>query len=217
MCSPSYIVKAEDGTLTPTSISISATRGQGTDAPSSYSGRFKIEETADGSTWTTKYTSSSNEASKIYSPTATAKIIRCTLYLAGGTSTQVDIQSIPIVADGLTGATGATGDTGKTGNTGADAYTIILTNESHTFPAGTSAAIASSTDCQVLAYKGGTQVNATIGTITGQVTGLTTSISNNNSKTAKFTATAATTLTTKSGTLTVPVTVDGKSFTKQFT
>lgn len=122
-------------------------------------------------------------------------------------------------ATGKTGQTGQTGKTGATGETGEDAYTVILTNESHTFPAGTNTAIASSTDCQVLAYKGATQVAATIGTITGQVTGLTTNVpaSSNGTTLASFTVTAATTLTTKNGTLTIPITVDGKSFTKQFT
>lgn len=212
VCSPTAIVKSEFGTLTPSSITISATRLQGTGTPSAYAGRFKIEE-SDGSTWITKYTSSSNESSKTYSPTATAKLIRCTLYLADGTTTQLDIQTVPIISDGPTGKTGATGETGE------DAYTVILTNESHTFPAGTNAAIASSTDCQVLAYKGATQVAATIGTITGQVTGLTTNVpaSSNGTTLASFTVTAATALTTKNGTLTIPITVDGKSFTKQFT
>lgn len=122
-------------------------------------------------------------------------------------------------ATGKTGNTGQTGKTGATGETGEDAYTVILTNESHTFPAGTSAAIVSSTDCQVLAYKGATQIAATIGTITGQVTGLTTSVpeSSNGTTLASFTVKAATTLTTKNGVLTIPITVDGKSFTKQFT
>ena len=92
-----------------------------------------------------------------------------------------------------------------------------MTNEAHTFPADTEAAIGSSTNCQVLAYKGATQIAASIGTISGQVTGLTTSISNNNSTSASFTVTAGTNLTTESGTLTIPITVDGQVFTKQFT
>lgn len=106
---------------------------------------------------------------------------------------------------------------GAMGPAGEDGYTIILTNESHVFPAGVNAAIQSSTSCQILAYKGSTQVAATIGTITGQVTGLTTSIANNNSTSANFTVNATTTLTTKNGTLTIPIVVDNRSFTKKFT
>jgi len=117
---------------------------------------------------------------------------------------------------GETGNTGATGKTGDTGAPGADAYTIILTNESHTFPAGVNAALNSETSCNIIAYKGTTQVATSIGTITGQVTGLTTSISNNNSTSASFTVKAATTLTTRNGVLTIPIVVDNKNFEKKF-
>ena len=220
--SPAAVVRAEDGTLTPTSITLSATRAQGTGNPSAYSGRFKVERSSNGSSWTSVSTSSSNESSKTVTVPTTSGVtlLRCSLYLAGGTTTLLDQQTVPIVSNGATGATGATGPTGSTGqagSAGADAYTIVLTNESHTFPAGVSAATSSSTTCNVIAYKGATQVAATIGTISGQVTGLTTSISNNGSTSAYFTVTASTSLTTKSGMLTVPVTVDGKSFSKRFT
>lgn len=117
---------------------------------------------------------------------------------------------------GVQGEKGDKGDRGSKGDQGNDAYTVILTNESHTFPAGTNAALESSTICNIIAYKGTTQVAASIGTISGQVTGLTTTIANNNSASANFTVKAATTLTTRSGELTIPVVVDGKSFTKKF-
>lgn len=101
--------------------------------------------------------------------------------------------------------------------TGSDGYTVILSNENHTFPGGTSAALADSVECEVVAYKGATQVAATIGTITGQPTGMTTSISNNSTTSAKFTVAVTTSMTTQNGVLTVPVTVDGITFTKKFT
>ena len=100
---------------------------------------------------------------------------------------------------------------GINGINGSDAYTVILSNESHTFPATSSAATASSVDVDVIAYKGATLVTPTIGTITGQVTGLTTSING-----TTITVSASTSLTTQSGVLNIPVTVDGKSFTKKF-
>jgi len=105
---------------------------------------------------------------------------------------------------------------GVYGDTGADSYTVILTNESHSFAGDVSNALASSVGCSVIAYKGTTRIAATIGTITGQVTGLTTTIANNGTTSAKFTASATTNLKTASGVLTVPITVDGKSFTKTF-
>lgn len=99
---------------------------------------------------------------------------------------------------------------------GSDAYTVLLSNEAHTFPGSTTAALAGSTISRVMAYQGATAQSVTIGTITGQVSGLTTSIQNNNSVNAQFTVTVTTSLTTQSGTLTIPVTVGGQTFTKAF-
>ena len=86
-----------------------------------YSGRFVIEETADGNTWQTIYTSSANETSvKHYLYTiltdgngqtitggngTTVGIprditnIRCKLYAAGGTTDMLDMQSVAVVID----------------------------------------------------------------------------------------------------------------------
>lgn len=86
-----------------------------------YSGRFIIEETADGNTWKTIYTSSANESSvKHYLYTVltdgngqtitggngtTVGIprditnIRCKLYAAGGTTNMLDMQSVAVVID----------------------------------------------------------------------------------------------------------------------
>lgn len=92
-----------------------------------------------------------------------------------------------------------------------------MTNESHTFPGGTSAAIAGSTKCEVIAYKGTTKVAATIGTISGLPTGMTAPITSNGTTSAYFSPTVTTSMATKGGVLTIPITVDGKSFTKNFT
>ena len=86
-----------------------------------YSGRFVIEETVDGNTWKTIYTSSANEISvKHYLYTiltdgsgqtvtdgngTTVGIprnitnIRCKLYAAGGTTDMLDMQSVAVVID----------------------------------------------------------------------------------------------------------------------
>lgn len=86
-----------------------------------YSGRFVIEETADGNTWQTIYTSSANETSvKHYLYTiltdgsgqtitggngTTVGIprditnIRCKLYAAGGTTDMLDMQSVAVAVD----------------------------------------------------------------------------------------------------------------------
>ena len=223
---------ASASTYNPASITLKSTSKAGSSSPAAYAGRFKIESTTDGSTWTAQYTSSSNESSKTFTvPTNISglKSLRCSLYLAGGTSTLLDQQTVPIVTDGSKGDTGSKGDKGDKGDTGAtggtgpagadgkDAYTVILTNENHTFAGSNTAAIAASTECPVIAYKGATQVATTIGTITGQPAGLSTSISNNGTTSAKFTVTVTTSMVTKNGVLNVPVTVDGKTFAMKFT
>lgn len=206
LCSPSALVRDDGGTLQPTSIAFSATQAIGNGTPSAYSGRFVIEE-YDGSSWTTKYTSSSDESSKNYSPTSTATVVRTALYLAGGTTSTLDTQSVPIVSDG------------SEGGSGADAYTVMLSNESHTFAAGTSAAVlGGAAVSQIISYKGRTPIAAHIGTITGTgIDKFTVSINGNDTTSAYFTLTVnASDLTQQQGVFTVPVTVDGQTFSLKF-
>lgn len=209
------VVRKESGTYDPSSITINAKAQVGASAPSDYSGRFRVQTSSDGSAWSTRYTSSANESSYTYSlPASTIVAIRVSLYLAGGTTTLVDQQTIPIVTDGTNGTNGKDGERGLPGE---DAYTVVLTNENHTFPGSVSAAIASETECNVLAFKGATQIAATIGTISGAPTGMSTSVFSNFSTNARFKVSVTTSMTTKNGVLTIPVTVDGKVFNMKFT
>jgi hypothetical protein len=96
------ISKSGAGAYTPSSITISARSQTGAGAPAAYAGRFVIADTTNGSTYTDRYTSSADESSKSYTPGAGIVALRCRLYLAGGTSTLLDEQVIPIVADGTT-------------------------------------------------------------------------------------------------------------------
>lgn len=142
--------------------------------------------------------------------------IRCT---SGGVYDEITIAKVSSGTNGTNGKDGTNGTNGKdgaAGKNGADAYTIILGNESHAFQGTTSAAIAASTKCEVIAYKGATRVAATIGTITGAPSGMSTSISSNGTTSASFTVSVTSSLTTGQGVLTVPITVDGKTFTKNF-
>lgn len=205
------MVRDKSGVVSPSSVTFTATSKTGNGAAAAYAGRFKIQTSENGSTWTDRYTSSSNQSSYTYSGTpSAAKYIRGILYAAGGTTNQLDVQTVAIVSDG------ANGTNGTNGTNGADAYTVVLSNESHTFPGGTSAAIASSAACSVIAYKGATRIAATIGTITGKPTGMSTSISNNGTTSAAFTVSVTTSMTTRNGTLSIPLTIDGKSFTAVF-
>ena len=308
--SASAIGKNTSNAFNPASITFTSKSQTGANAVANYSGRFVISETTDGTAFTDKYTSSANESTKTYTPSATnIKSIRVRLYKAGGTSVLLDEQIIPVVTDGINGTsavtavlsndshsipcntsgtpstyagavttmsvfvgstdtssswtykatptnvtgtssnsnrtftvTGISADTGyvditasrsgyssvtkrftvvkskqgATGGPGKDAYTVVLSNESHTFPGSTSAALAGNATCTIIAYKGATKVNATIGTITGMPTGMSVSLSNNGTQNASFTVSVTTSMTTKNGTLTVPITIDGVVFNKTF-
>ena len=202
------------GNPTPTSITLTATL-TGT---SGYQWSYK-------QVGQTSFTNISGATSQTYAlahnnstvwGSAKSVTIRCT---SGGVYDEMTIAKVSSGTNGTNGKDGTNGTNGKdgaAGKNGADAYTIILGNESHAFQGTTSAAIAASTKCEVIAYKGATRVAATIGTITGAPSGMSTSISSNGTTSASFTVSVTSSLTTGQGVLTVPITVDGKSFTKNF-
>lgn len=202
------------GNPTPTSITLTATL-TGT---SGYQWSYK-------QVGQTSFTNISGATSQTYAlahnnstvwGSAKSVTIRCT---SGGVYDEMTIAKVSSGTNGKNGKDGTNGTNGKdgaAGKNGADAYTIILGNESHAFQGTTSAAIAASTKCEVIAYKGATRVAATIGTITGAPSGMSTSISSNGTTSASFTVSVTSSLTTGQGVLTVPITVDGKSFTKNF-
>lgn len=106
--SASIISKSQASVLTPSSITFSAKSQTGTANPVNYSGRYAIF--INGST-TAAYTSSANETSKVYTIPSGATSIRCVLYQAGGTTTVLDEQTIPVVSDGKNGTNGTNGKT----------------------------------------------------------------------------------------------------------
>lgn len=114
--------RSQDNSIAPNYITLSAYYRDGTGtARTEYAGRFKIEESLDGATWTTVYTSSADEPSithSLYSALATSAggvistasgktigiprdvvALRCTLYAAGGTTQMLDMQSVAVVVD----------------------------------------------------------------------------------------------------------------------
>lgn len=113
------------------------------------------------------------------------------------------------------------GPTGGKGDDGAAAYTILLTNESYTFPGTTDAAKADETSTDVVAYQGSTAKTCTIKSVDGKtvsstktntiVTGLSFSVTG-----STVTFYSATTLVTDSGTIPIVVTIDGVDYTKIF-
>lgn len=124
MIEPSCTVlkRGADKVISPNFLEFNAYYRDGdSDTRYAYSGRFVIEETADGNTWKTIYISSANEISvKHYLYTVltdgngqtitdgngtTLGIprdvtnIRCKLYAAGGTTDMLDMQSVAVVID----------------------------------------------------------------------------------------------------------------------
>lgn len=124
MIEPSCTVlkRGADKVISPNFLEFNAYYRDGDSATRyAYSGRFVIEETADGNTWKTIYTSSANETSvKHYLYTVltdgngqtitdgngtTLGIprdvtnIRCKLYAAGGITDMLDMQSVAVVID----------------------------------------------------------------------------------------------------------------------
>lgn len=99
------------------------------------------------------------------------------------------------------------------GEDGADAYTVLLSNENHTFPSTYEGNIenAITITTVAIAYKGKTSITPTIGTLP-TVTGLSLSKSGN---TVTIVANKGTSLA-DTGTFKIPVIVDGITFEKTF-
>ena len=127
-CSTLAIRKQKDGkTLMPASITFSGTQNDN-GLVRSYSGRYRIQETEDGTTYTNKYVSADDEIQKIYTPSSTnIKAIRCTLLSAGGA--ELDTQTVIIIAD----AEGLAEDIKKAQDTADEAKeSIVTTNQNVT-------------------------------------------------------------------------------------
>lgn len=152
----------------------------------------------------------------------------------GSASSNMGVISIPVISPVSTVLyltwskvnTGATGAQGATGNAGADAYTVLLTNESHVFPGDVSNATASTATTQVLAYKGSAAQTVTIVSVNGVtastgsaatgITGLSFACSALSGTNPTVTFTSTTDFKTANGTIPIVLTVGGLTFTKQF-
>jgi hypothetical protein len=148
--------------------------------------------------------------------TMTARTITVHMADANGVGDTVTVARVFDGAAGTSGTPGAPGTNGTNGTNGADAYTVLLTNEAQVFAGSTNAALAGTATTSVIAYKATVQQTATIGTITGLPTGMTAAITNNGTNTPTVTFTVTTSMTSASGSLTIPITVGGISFSKVF-
>jgi hypothetical protein len=108
--SASAIAKAKTGTYNPTSITLNAYSQTGTGAVLAYTGRFRVETQATlNGAWTARYNSLGNEASASYTIPASIVAVRVILFQAGGTTTLLDQETLPVVADGQDGLQGTRG------------------------------------------------------------------------------------------------------------
>lgn len=99
--SAQVLSQGADNTFTPPSVTFSAYYRDGQSAArTAYAGRFIIQESINGTSYVTRYTSASNQSSVTYTPSsANVKNIRCTLYASGGTENALDMQGVAIVRD----------------------------------------------------------------------------------------------------------------------
>lgn len=115
----------------------------------------------------------------------------------------------------------------KNGQNGGDAYTVLLTNESHSFAGSETAALDSSTTTSIIGYKGSIEqnvkikkvnnINASTSSISTGITGLNFKVSSLNFvKQPSITFYTTNQLITKSGTIPIVIEIDGKEFTKNF-
>ncbi|MGW8169618.1 MAG: hypothetical protein ACWGHH_06405 [Sulfurovaceae bacterium] len=98
LLSSAYVANKDGlGVYTPSSLTFTNLKIVGNDSPISYAGRYKIYLNGSG---TATYTSSADEASKVYTIPAGTTGIKVELYLAGGTTTKVDETTIAVSNDG---------------------------------------------------------------------------------------------------------------------
>jgi hypothetical protein len=106
--SASAVQKTSTGTITvtPSTLTFTGKSKTGTSSPVDYACRWIIAYSTDGANYTNMYTSTANEVSKSITVATTYKTIRARMYMAGGTTTLIDEQIIPVVSDGATGKQG---------------------------------------------------------------------------------------------------------------
>lgn len=203
--------KAENNTLTPASIVMSAYSQTGNAAEASYSGIFKVYK--NGSS-TATYTSSSAEPSHSYSVATSDTQIVVELYESGG-STLLDKQTAVVVDDGATGPTGPGG------------LTFVLGNYADTIPCTNGGLVAAAQTVVIpfTAFKGTTRQACTASYST-LPSGMTLASNGNKAGTTSaagsltFNIAANATLgnaSTKTGTITITLTSNSTTSTQTYT
>ena len=101
--SSNILKRGQDDKIVPSTITAKAYYRDGDSAArTAYSGRWYVQTSTDGSTFTNVLVSTVNEPSKSYTVSSLARSIvsvRFILYAADGTTNQLDMQSVPVVID----------------------------------------------------------------------------------------------------------------------
>ena len=94
--------RGADGSISPSSVTAYAYYRDGTSSTrTAYSGRWKIQTSTDGNTWSDAWTSTSNSTSATRTLAKTDKynFVRFVLYASGGTTNMLDMQTLVILTD----------------------------------------------------------------------------------------------------------------------
>ena len=92
--------RGADGEVSPSSVTAYAYYRDGAETRKTYSGRWKIQISTDGSTWTDSWTSTSNATSTTKNlKNAEYNFVKFILYEAGGTTNELDTQTFLILTD----------------------------------------------------------------------------------------------------------------------
>lgn len=92
--------RGADGEVSPSSVTAYAYYRDGAETRKTYSGRWKIQISTDGSTWTDSWTSTSNATSTTKKlKNAEYNFVKFILYKAGGTTNELDTQTFLILTD----------------------------------------------------------------------------------------------------------------------
>lgn len=94
--------RGADGSISPSSVTAYAYYRDGTSSTrTAYSGRWKIQTSTNGNTWSDAWTSTSNSTSATRTLAKTDKynFVRFVLYAAGGTTNMLDMQTLVILTD----------------------------------------------------------------------------------------------------------------------
>jgi hypothetical protein len=126
--SAASIRRSVAGVFTPVDLTVSAIASTASDGPQAYEGRFTIAANT-GSGFVDVSISSVDESSRTWAVAGTGLLaVRVRLYMAGGFTTLLDEEIIPVVDDGATGLNG---------------ISAVLGNSAHVLPADAAGAVTS--------------------------------------------------------------------------